>query len=85
MSTLVGDPVRVAVIFDTGAGVGINGLKPVKFSWRARDFSIKEVTYSWETREGAASIAHFSVTDGTSLYELAYNQSAMSWTLENIE
>ncbi len=84
MSTSVGDPVRVAVIFDIGAG-GLGGLRPVKFSWRERDFSIKEVTYSWETRDGAMKIAHFSVTDGTSLYELAYNQATMQWTLENIE
>ncbi|MEE9542654.1 MAG: hypothetical protein V3V95_02585 [Thermodesulfobacteriota bacterium] len=84
MSTLVGDPVRVAVIFEKGAG-GINGLRPVKFSWRARDIAIEEITYSWETREGTARIARFSVTDGASLYELAYNQSSMQWTLENIE
>ncbi len=84
MSTLIGDPVRVAVIFDRGAG-GIEGLRPVKFSWRSRDFTIEEITYSWETREGAMKIAHFSVTDGTGLYELAYNQSTMQWTLENIE
>ncbi len=84
MSTPIGDPVRVAVIFDKGAG-GINGLRPVKFSWRLRDFSIKEITYAWETCEGTAKIARFSVTDGASLYELAYNQSSMQWTLENIE
>jgi hypothetical protein len=84
VSTLVGEPVRVAVIFDKGAG-GIEGLRPVKFSWHLRDISIKEITYSWETREGAAMIAHFSVTDGASLYELAYNRSTMQWTLENIE
>ena len=84
MSTPIGDPVRVAVIFDRGAG-GIEGLRPVKFSWRARDFFVKEITYSWETCEGAMKIARFSVTDGASLYELAYNQSTMQWTLENIE
>ena len=84
MSIAVGDPVRVAVIFDKGAG-GVAGLRPVKFSWRLRDLSIKEITYTWETREGTAKIAHFSVTDGESLYELAYNQSTMQWTLENIE
>ncbi len=84
MSTPVGDPVRVAVIFDIGGG-GINGLRPVKFSWRSRDFSIEEITYSWETREGAAKIARFSVTAGATLYELAYNQSSMRWTLDSIE
>ncbi|MBE9531622.1 MAG: hypothetical protein IME98_02315 [Proteobacteria bacterium] len=72
-------------MFDKGAGGGIDGLRPVKFSWRSRDLSIKEVTYLWETSEGVAKIAHFSVTDGESLYELAYNQSTMQWTLENVE
>ena len=69
MSTAVGDPVRVAVIFDRGSG-GLSGLRPVKFSWGVRDFTIEEITYSWETREGEMKIAHFSVTDGESLYEL---------------
>ncbi len=85
MSTPIGDPIRVAVIFEKGTGKGIGALRPVKFSWRGRDISIKEITYSWETREGSSKIAHFSVTDGESLYELAYNQSSMQWTLENIE
>ncbi len=84
MSTRVGDPVRVAVIFDTGAG-GIEGLRPVKFSWQAREVLVEEITYSWETREGAVKTARFSVTDGATLYELAYNQTTMQWTLENIE
>jgi hypothetical protein len=84
VSTPVGDPVRVAVIFDIGAG-GLSGLRPVKFSWRARDYDIQEITYSWESCEGAMKIAHYSVTDGASLYELAYNQTTMQWTLENIE
>ena len=85
MSTHVGEPVRVAVIFDKGAGGGIDGLRPSSSPGVQGTLSIKEVTYSWETREGAAKIAHFSVTDGESLYELAYNQSTMSWTLENVE
>lgn len=60
-------------------------LKPVKFKWSGRLFEIKEITYSWKTKEGDADIYHFSVSDGKTLYELTFNTSSLIWALERIE
>ena len=60
------------------------GLKPAKFKWRGRVYGIKDITYTWASRDGSAKILHFSVSDGSSLYELAYNQSTLKWSLEEV-
>lgn len=78
MATEIRESIKVMAIFDSE-------VRPVKFKWKGRVYLVKEVTYKWASREGSASIQHFSVTDGASLYELAYNQSTMKWSLESSE
>ena len=78
MVTAIGEAVKVVAVFD-------RGMRPVKFQWRERVYAVEEITYTWRTREGAAAIIHFSVTDGATLYELAYNQSTMGWSLEQAD
>ena len=78
MVTEIGEFVKVVAVFD-------GGIRPVKFQWRERVYAVEEITYTWRTREGAAPIIHFSVTDGATLYELAYNQSTMRWSLEQAD
>ncbi len=55
--------VAVAAIFGGGR------VKPVWFVWQGRKYAVREVTYAWEDREGAAVRKHFSVTDGTALFD----------------
>lgn len=78
MATKINEPIKVIAVFD-------RDLKPVKFKWKGKVYPVKEITYTWLTKDGSAQIVHFSVTDGASLYELAYNQSAMRWSLEKVE
>jgi len=78
MSVTIKDPIEVVAVFD-------RGLRPVKFRWRGRVHAISEITYRWSSREGAASVLHFSVTDGAALYELACNTSTLRWTIERVE
>jgi hypothetical protein len=75
MPTEIKEAIKVMAIFD-------KGIMPVKFRWKGRVYPVKEVTYTWKSMEGDASIVHFSVTDGVTLYELSYNQSTMKWTIE---
>ena len=82
MTTEIGEPIKVMAVFD---GVGQGGVRPVKFRWRGRVYPVCEVTYTWRTREGSAAVIHFSVTDGATLYELAYNLSTMGWSLEQVD
>jgi hypothetical protein len=61
------------------------GIRPIKFKWSGRLITVQEVTYTWRSREGQASVHHFSVTDGTSLYELSFHTQSLVWRLENLE
>lgn len=78
MAESIMEDIKVIAVFD-------RGLRPVKFRWRGRLFSIKEVTHTWATRDGSAGVIHFSVSDGAGLYELAYNQSTLRWSIEAAE
>jgi hypothetical protein len=60
-------------------------IRPVKFNWAGRLFEIKEITYTWKTKEGKKNIFHFSVTDGGALYELTFDTDSLVWRLENLE
>jgi hypothetical protein len=60
-------------------------IKPVRFSWSGRFFKVKEITYTWKTKEGQSDIYHFSLTDGRALYELTFDADSLIWRLENLE
>jgi hypothetical protein len=74
----IGEKINVLASF-TG------GIRPIKFKWSGRLITVKEVTYTWKSREGQSSIHHFSVTDGNSLYELSFHAQSLVWRLENLE
>ncbi len=77
-TTEIRDNIKVMAVFD-------RGIRPVKFRWNDRVYPVEEITYTWKTRLGSAVIVHFSVTDGSSLFELSYNTSTMRWALEEVE
>jgi len=60
-------------------------IRPVRFKWNGKLFDIKEITYSWQTREGQTKVYHFSITDGKNLYELSFNTTSLLWSIEKIE
>lgn len=60
-------------------------IRPIRFRWSGRLLEIKEITYTWKTKDGRKDIYHFSVTDGNSLYELIFDTDSLIWRLENIE
>lgn len=78
MAESIREGIKVIAVFD-------RGVTPVKFRWRGRLYAIKEVTHSWSTKEGASSILHFSVTDGATLFELAYDRASLVWSIEACE
>lgn len=59
-------------------------LRPVRFRWNGRLMEIKEITYQWQTRQGADRIYHFAVTDGNSAYELSFNATSLVWQIEGV-
>lgn len=59
-------------------------IKPLKFRWSGRLMPVRDITYSWRTREGESNIYHFSVSDGKTLYEISFNAASLVWRLENL-
>ena len=78
-TTAIGEAVKVMAVFEGSA------VRPVKFRWKENVYHVSEVTYSWQSRSGADTIHHFSVTAGVDLFELTYNKTTMDWSLENVE
>jgi hypothetical protein len=74
------EPIRVAVIHGPGTR-----LRPVWFDWQKKKHAITEITYHWRHQAGDDSLLHYSVTDGTALYELVYNASQQLWLLESVD
>ena len=78
--TRIREQVSVIAAFGSNAK-----LRPLKFRWSGRQVSIKEITYEWTTSEGKNRLLHFSVTDGSTLYELSFDTGAVKWRLEGVE
>ncbi len=74
----VDEPVQVGVVFRN------NVVSPKWFVWNNRKYPVKEVTYIWHIRRGEAPLLYFSVTDGTNLYELSFNQKTLQWYLSKV-
>lgn len=79
MTVEIDEAIRVAVVFNRG------DIRPVWFDWNGRQVRIREVAFSWQTREGTAAILHFSVTDGQGLYEIRYHRETMDWRIAHAE
>jgi hypothetical protein len=76
----VGENIRVAAIHGPG-----KSLSPVWFDWRRRKHEVREITYRWRHSAGDELFLHFSVSDGSALYELVYNTAEQLWTLESMD
>ncbi len=79
MGTEIKEPIQVGAVFDRGV------VSPRWFLWGGRRYSVARVTMRWQTREGAETILHLGVTDGTSLFELTLNQKTLAWRLASVE
>lgn len=60
-------------------------IRPVRFKWSGKLFEVRDITYSWQTKEGQNSIYHFSVSDGQTLYELSFDTASLLWKMEKVE
>ncbi len=84
MITEIDEPIKVGAVFGADY-IGGKKIKPVWFTWKRRQYRIKEVTYTWTNKEGSPFVHYFSVTDGQNLYEISYNTETMVWKLIAIE
>ncbi|MDY6821409.1 MAG: hypothetical protein SVN78_07295 [Deferribacterota bacterium] len=75
MITTVNEKILLCAIFDK------NRVKPLWFYYSGRKIVIKEICYKWKEREGDNVIYKFTVTDGSSIYEIAYSLNTLQWYL----
>ncbi len=87
MVTDIGERVEVIAVFGSNpiGGSSAPGLRPVRFKWKNQEITIMDISYSWNSMDGASKIYHFSASDGNILYELAYDSNSLNWSLEKIE
>ena len=76
----IGEPISVIASFGLPYRI-----RPVRFRWSGKLFEIRDITYSWQTREGQNRTYHFSVSDGQTLYELSFDTSSLVWKMEKVE
>lgn len=77
----VAQTVKVGAVFG-----GEKKIRPVWFIWEGREHYIKDITYTWNNREGRSLLYHFSVTDkADNLYELCYRTESATWHLLALE
>jgi len=79
MVVFLNHAVRVGAVFKPGQVV------PRWFLYRGRKIPVKEITYTWTERQGAAVFLHFSVSDGINLYELSFQPDRLVWNIEAVE
>jgi hypothetical protein len=60
-------------------------IRPVRFRWSGQILEVREITYAWKTKQGINDVYHFSVSDGTTMYELAFDTGSLNWRLESLE
>jgi len=75
---------NLSTIIKVGAVFKGSKISPKWFVWEGRKYNVASLEYTWEDKQGAEKLLHFSVSDGTNTYELAYNTIRMSWTLEKV-
>lgn len=77
---IIDEPISVIASFDPSYKI-----RPIKFLWGKRTLVIKEITYYWKSSEGKNVLHHFSVTDGSTLYQLTFNPDNLLWRLSSLE
>jgi hypothetical protein len=75
MAVEIDEPIAVGAVFSHG------DVKPRWFTWNGREIRVREIAFTWKTREGSARVLHFSVTDGQGLYEIVFNTETFMWSI----
>lgn len=72
------EPIEVAVWFKQGK------LYPKLFLWNNKQYAIKEITYRWQELRGTERISYFSVSTGSNLYQISFNNTTFGWRIDKV-
>ena len=73
------DPINVWVFFKKGQ------ITPYVFFWNKRRIAIDAVNLVHQSREGAKTLYHFSVSSAGNFYRLGFDGVDLKWILEAVE
>ena len=74
----VNDSIEVEAFF------GQHGMRPVRFIWQGKSRLIRQVTCTWNEKDGMLLKRYFSVSDGETLYELRFDSRSLRWHLTKV-
>ena len=80
MYEAINEKIDVVAIF----GKAFREVRPFKFRWHSRDYTISEIGYKHMEKQGRDTIYVFSCTDGSAFFELGFNASEVSWLLQKV-
>lgn len=69
------EPIFVGAVFTNSK------IKPRWFIWKGRKYLVQEITFTWKDRQGEAPLVYFSLSDGTNIFEICFNQKTLNWHL----
>jgi hypothetical protein len=78
VTTSINEKIRVVSLFEMGK------MKPILFSWRNRNYKIRQTVFSYSKNVGKDKVIYFSVDTGGAVFELAFNQQKFSWEVSKI-
>jgi len=74
----INEQVQVLALFKSAK------ILPRLFIWKNRIYKIKRVTYNWQERFGRETVSFFSVSTGTDLYQISFNNTSYIWKIDKI-
>ena len=80
MRESLNDPVNVLAIYSHKT----KHFRPLMMTWRNMDYRLGQVDFYHTTKQGSATLHHFSLAtkDETVYFKLLFNAHSLNWTLE---
>ncbi len=72
------EKIEVLVLFKAGK------IYPRVFFWKQNKYRVRNITYNWQERRGQEIVNFFSVSTGNDLYQISFNNTALSWRIDKI-
>ena len=73
------EPIAVLALFEDGH------LRPLRFRWNGRAYSITKITGHWIVHEGQSKRHHYAVLcEQSSVFEMRYDPKNASWQLLSV-
>lgn len=73
------EPINVWVYFKN------TQIQPFMFFWKGRQIKIETINLVHSSKEGSATLYHFSISAGGNFYRLRFDTVTLKWFIEAVE